>query len=132
MRWLLDTDTCVWLLRRREAVVARVMGESPDDLALAAMTVAELRFGARRSCEAERQHRMVDALVSAVADVLSFDADAAAVHAELRDALRARPIGERDLVIASIAVSNRLTLVTGNRREFERVPDLALADWSGG
>lgn len=130
MRWLLDTDTCVWLLRGREPVVSRIRAESPDDLAAASMTVAELRFGARRSSQAERQHRMVDLLVSTLADVLAFDTEAAAVHAELRDALRAQPISERDLVIASVAVSNRLVLVTGNRREFERVPGLALEDWA--
>jgi tRNA(fMet)-specific endonuclease VapC len=132
VRWLLDTDTCVWLLRGREEVVARVSGHSPDDLAVASMTLAELRYGALRSTAREAQERRVELLAGSLAAVLPFDEPAARTHAELRHALRATPIGERDLVIASVAVSARLTLVTGNVREFRRVPGLAVEDWAAG
>lgn len=129
MRYLLDTDTCVWLIRKREPVTARIQAESPDDLALASMTEAELRYGALKSSKPERERRMVDGLVSIVADVLPFDRAAARVHADLRWALRAQRISDRDLVIASVAVSRQMTLVTGNRREFDRVPGLVVEDW---
>lgn len=129
MRWLLDTDTCVWLLRGREAVVARARRESPDDLAIASMTLAELRYGALRSADPPAQERRVELLAENLAAVLPFDDAAARVHAGLRLALRATPIGERDLVIASTAVAGRLALVTGNLREFRRVPGLAVEDW---
>jgi len=129
MRYLLDTDTCVWLIRKREPVTSRIQAESPDDLALASMTEAELRYGALKSADPERQGRMIESLVALVADVLPFDRAAAGVHADLRWALRAQRISDRDLVIASVAVSRGLTLVTSNRREFDRVPGLSVEDW---
>ena len=129
MRYLLDTDTCVWLIRKRDPVTSRIQAESPDDLALASMTEAELRYGALKSSDPERQNRMIESLVALVADVLPFDRAAAGVHADLRWALRAQRISDRDLVIASVAGSRGLTLVTSNRREFDRVPGLSVEDW---
>ena len=59
----------------------------------------------------------------------SFNSEAACCHADLCYELRARPIGERGLVIASIAVANGFPLITGNVREFSRVPGLSVSNW---
>lgn len=130
MRYLLDTDTCIEVLRRRGPVVERVRQLSPDDLALSAMTVAELRFGALRSSDPERSLAAVEAFLEAPLEIIAFDAEAARHHAEIRLALRSQPIGERDLVIAATARTGPLIVVTGNRKHFERVPGLAVEDWS--
>jgi tRNA(fMet)-specific endonuclease VapC len=61
--------------------------------------------------------------------VLAFAGDAAEHHARVRYRLRHKPIGDRDLLIAAIAIANDLTLVTHNTREFSRVPDLRVEDW---
>ena len=132
MRYLLDTDTCIWLLREREPVLARVRRASPDDLAVATMTEAELRYGALRSSDPARSLLRVEALLFSPVLVLPFDREAARLHGELRLALRAQPIDDRDLVIASVAAARGLTLVTGNGRELARVPGLAVEDWSRG
>lgn len=130
MRYILDTDTCIWLLRERQPLVARVSNLSPDDVAVAAMTEAELRYGARKSHDAARAMRQVEAFLAAPIDSLPFDSDAARWHAELRYELRANPIGERDLVIASIAAANGCVVITGNMAEFARVPGLVCENWS--
>jgi tRNA(fMet)-specific endonuclease VapC len=132
VRYLLDTDTCIEVLRRREPVSSRVRECSPDELAVSAMTVAELRFGALNSSDPKRSLAAVEALLSAPLEIIAFDEDGAKRHAEVRFALRSQPIGERDLVIAATARACDLTLVTHNRRHFGRVPDLAVEDWSGG
>ncbi len=129
-RYLLDTDTCVWILRERESVVARVRAASPDDIAVSTVSEAELLFGAHNSRDADRNLERVEAFLSAPFEVLSFDRESAHQHAHLRLALKKRPIGERDLVIASTALANNLTLVTCNTREFARVPGLTMEDWS--
>ena len=129
-RYLLDTDICIWVLRLREPVLARVRATSPDDLAIATMTEAELRFGALNSRDPERNLERLEAFLAAPFEVLSFDREAARHHAELRLAMKQRPIGERDLIIASTATANGLTLVTSNTREFRRVPELETIDWS--
>ena len=129
MKYLLDTDTCIFALRRRMGVLQRLLQESPDDIAVSAMTEAELTFGAIRSAAPERARPQVTAFLEPVL-VLPFDRDAAWKHAEIRWAIRSRPIGERDLVTAAVAVAHGLTLVTHNTREFSRVEGLALEDWA--
>lgn len=129
MRYLLDTDTCIEVLRMREPATSRVRDRSPDDLATSAMTVAELRFGALGSSDVARALAAVEAFLSAPIEIVPFGEDVATHHAEVRLALRGRPIGERDLVIAATARARGFTVVTGNTRHFRRVPDLAVADW---
>jgi len=65
-------------------------------------------------------------------EVLPFDHAAAEAYARVRFALErtGRPIGERDLLIASIGVARRLTVVTHNVSEFARVPGLGIVDWA--
>lgn len=130
MRYILDTDICIWVLREKEPILSRVRGLSPDDVTVTAMTEAELRFGARNSRDPAAGLARVNAFLSAPIECLPFDREAARWHAELRYALRTNPIGERDLVIASIAVATGHTFVTRNTTEFERVPGLARVDWS--
>ena len=126
--YLLDTDTCVWVLRGREPVSSRVEAESPSDMFVASMTVAELWYGAIRGTN-PHAFDAIQGFLSAGVGVLPFDEDAARRHAEIRNATRAQPIGPRDLVIASVAVARGLTVVTSNVREFGRVPGLPHVDW---
>ncbi|MDE3127902.1 MAG: type II toxin-antitoxin system VapC family toxin [Gemmatimonadota bacterium] len=129
MRWLLDTDVCIAILREGERVLARMRAESPADFAIASMTEAELRYGALRSSDPEAGEARIDAFLSAPIAVLPFDRAAAARYAVVRHALRRAPIGNPDLVIASTALANGLTVVTGNEREFRRVPGLEVESW---
>jgi tRNA(fMet)-specific endonuclease VapC len=126
--YLLDTDTCIWLLRAREPVKSRAHAASPTDLAVASMTVAELWYGAIRSLD-PRAFDTIEQFLATGVKVHPFDVDAARRHAEIRNAVRAQPIGPRDLVIASVAVARGLTVVTSNVREFGRVPGLPHVDW---
>jgi tRNA(fMet)-specific endonuclease VapC len=125
---LLDTDTCVWLLRQREPVFSRVRQRPAWELAISSMTAAELRFGSLKSNDPRGNLEQLERLLSVIA-ILPFERTAARVHAELRYHVRAQPIGDRDLVIASVALAEDLTLVTHNQREFGRVPTLRLDDW---
>jgi tRNA(fMet)-specific endonuclease VapC len=127
--YLLDTDTCIWLLRRREPVVERVAAESPADLSVASMTVGELWYGAMRGGGACEAFAKIERFLSAGVTIHPFDEAAAYRYAEIRQAVRAQPIGTQDMVIASVAVARGLTVVTSNVREFGRVPGLAHVDW---
>lgn len=92
------------------------------------MTEAELLLGALKG-NSVANSAATESLIAEIGVVLPFDSQAARKHAELRYALRAQPIGERDLVIASTAIVNDLVLATGNVREFGRVPGLQVEDW---
>jgi tRNA(fMet)-specific endonuclease VapC len=126
--YLLDTDACVWLLRGREPVASTVRAHSPDDLAIGSMTEAELWYGARKG-GLEEGLVATRRFIEEIGTVLPFDSEAAKIHAQVRLALRATPISERDLMIASTALAHQRTLVTSNVREFSRVPGLAIENW---
>ncbi len=130
MIWLLDTNTVVYAIRARPAAVRARLGRvSPDDVRVSAITVAELWYGAQRSTEPARRRAVFEAFLDPY-EILSFDRAAGEEHGRLRHRLRHEPIGERDLLIAAIAVANGLAVVSRNVREFGRVPGLSVEDWS--
>ena len=129
MKFLLDTDTCIFALRLRPQVRTHFEALAPEDLTTSAMNEAELWYGALNSQNAQRHVRDVEAFLAPI-KILPFDREAAKEHARLRMALKQMPIGERDLVIASVALAHRLTVVTHNQREFGRVPGLKTVDWA--
>lgn len=131
MKFLLDTDTCIYALRHDPGVRFHMESVTPDDVAISAMNEAELWYGALNSQNPGKHTRDVEAFLGPIA-VLAFEVEAAREHARLRMALRNKPIGERDLVIASVALVHRLTIVTHNQREFGRVPGLKSIDWVTG
>lgn len=130
MRFVLDTNTCIYALKLEGRVVERMRQHSPDELAATIITVAELWFGAHKSARQAAARREIDGFLEPF-EVLPFDREAAEAYARSRLALEriGRPIGERDLLIASIALSRGLTVVTHNMSEFARVPGLKAEDW---
>jgi tRNA(fMet)-specific endonuclease VapC len=130
VRFVLDTNTCVYALKLQGRVVERLRDHPPDDLGVTIITVAELWFGAHKSARPSVTRREIDAFLEPF-EVLPFDREAAEVYARSRLALerRGRPIGERDLLIASIALARGLTVVTRNVSEFGRVPGLKMENW---
>jgi tRNA(fMet)-specific endonuclease VapC len=130
VKFVLDTNTCVYALKRQGRVVERLRDHSPDELAVTIVTVAELWVGAKKSARAMATRREIDAFLEPFA-VLPFDHGAAEAYAGSRLELEraGRPIGERDILIASIALARGLTVVTHNVSELGRVPGLATEDW---
>lgn len=131
MKYVLDTNTCIAAIRNHVAVLRRMMSMPPEEMAVAVMSVAELWFGALKSANPARGRAVTDAFLEPF-DLLPFDEAAADSYASTRRHLESRgtPIGERDLIIAATARAHGLTVVTNNRREFERVPGLTLEDWT--
>jgi len=130
LTYLLDTNICIYAIKREAEVLRRLQERGPDDFGISAITVAELWFGAAKSSRPQRTRESVDAFLRPF-EVLPFAGEAAQEYAELRLQLEkaGQPIGERDLLIASIAKSRRLTVVTHNVREFSRVSGLKVEDW---
>lgn len=130
MKYLLDTNTCVYAIKRLPPVIERLKALSPEQLGVPIVTLAELWFGARKSSRPERTRASVDAFLRPF-EIVPLDRDAAESYAEIRFRLErlGRPIGERDLLIAAIARSRDLTVVTHNLGEFGRVPGLVVEDW---
>jgi tRNA(fMet)-specific endonuclease VapC len=127
---MLDTNIVSHAVRDSSGVVAkRLLSVSAGECCLSIITVAELRFGAAK-VNSDRLRRQIDGFVE-LAPAVPFEAPADVIYAEIRAELEARgqPIGPHDLFIAAHALSLDLTLVTGNSREFSRVPGLRLENW---
>ena len=130
MRYVLDTNTCIYALKLQGRVVERMRESVPSEIVITIITLAELWFGAYKSARSVAVRREIDAFLEPF-DVLPFDREAAETYARIRLGLEraGRPIGERDLLIASIALARRLTVVTHNLGEFTRIPGLKTEDW---
>jgi tRNA(fMet)-specific endonuclease VapC len=128
--WLLDTNVLIHAVRGRPpGVRAHLQQQSPEDVAVSSITIAELWYGAEKSDDPTRKREAWEAVLAPF-EVVAFDRGAAEHHARIRYLLRQRPIGERDLLIASIALAYDLTLVTHNAKEFSRVPRLRVENWA--
>jgi tRNA(fMet)-specific endonuclease VapC len=131
LRYLLDTNVFVdYLNGRFPSVVRRIQQARPEELATNSVVAAELRYGAEKSRQPERNHARLDLLLAEIT-VLDFDLEAASAYGALRARLeaRGRPIGAHDMLIAAHAIAARLILVTDNVREFTRVKGLVVENW---
>ena len=129
MAYLLDTNAVIALLNDTASKTAlRARRENPDDVAISAIVMHELYYGAFRSRRAAQNAALIDDLQFVVLD---FDTEDARQAGEVRAMLSSKetPIGAYDVLIAGQAVERNLILVTHNTREFGRVPGLRLEDW---
>ncbi|MDD5556426.1 MAG: type II toxin-antitoxin system VapC family toxin [bacterium] len=132
MKYMLDTDMCVLLIRERpECVLRRLRRTSVSDLCISAITLSELEYGVSRSSR-PKQNTMALAAFLAPLQVAPYDDMAAREYGSLRAFLERRgtPIGSLDMLIAAHARALDCALVTHNEGEFSRVPQLRLRDWS--
>ena len=133
MTYLLDANAWIAYLRQNNAqLVQRFLQVNPAEIGLCSVVLGELFYGAHHGAANKRASNL--ALIGRLQQrfaSLPFDDLAAAEYGEIRAYLAAQgtPIGPNDLMIASIARANSLTLVTHNTHEFSRVPGLKLEDW---
>jgi tRNA(fMet)-specific endonuclease VapC len=130
MTYLLDTDSVSYALRGVGEVGTRLRALRPSAIAISALTLAELRFGADRK-GSRKLHALIDTFAGAVT-VAAFDEHAAREFGRVGNLLaeRGTPIGEMDTLIAAHAIALKKTLVTNNVRHFVRVPGLAVENWT--
>jgi len=131
VQYLLDTDICVYIARRKpETIWARWQRMEVGELGMSVITYLELVYGAVKSQQPEANLARVEELREHI-PVLSLGPDVARTYAQIRRTLEKKgtPIGPYDLVIAAHAVSLGLTLVIANVRSFARVEGLQVENW---
>ena len=132
MRYMLDTNTCIYAIKRKpEKVLRKLRDTEPADVCISAVTYAELACGVEKSAAAER-NRLALSLLLANIEILDFDARAADEYGRVRAELEkgGKPIGPLDMLIAGHARSLGYTVVTNNLKEFSRVMGLKTENWA--
>ena len=130
LRYLLDTNLCIRVLRDRAPALRVRFNKEADGLSISTIVLTELLHGAAKSARPDSNRRAVENFAARL-EVLPYDAAAAHHAADIRAALerKGRPIGSYDALVAGHARSRGLVVVTGNRGEFDRVDGLRCEDW---
>ena len=132
MKFMLDTNVCIDLIRdRNERILRRLKRRLPDDLCVSAVTLSELEYGVAKSSNPGK-NRLALAEFMTPLMVAPYDDRVAVEYGRIRAELErdGLPIGPLDTMIAAHAVTLGLTIVTSNEREFRRVSGLQVQNWS--
>lgn len=129
---ILDTNTCIYLIRRRSPEALRRFEQfEVGEVAVSVITLSELRYGAEKSARPEQNREALGRFLLPL-EVSSYGVEATISYGRIRASLEKQgtPIGPLDTLIAAHAVSLGTILVTNNAREFQRVPGLQIEDWT--
>ena len=130
---LLDTNICIFLMKNKYPVITqKLLNSNPSDIAISAITLFELEYGAARSQWPEKNRNNLR-LFLAPFTIIPFDSNDAIAAGEIRQLLEksGTPIGPYDIQIAAQGLARGYTVVTHNIGEFSRVPNLQVIDWIG-
>ncbi len=133
MRYLLDTNICIYAIKEQPApVIARLRAVPAKDVGISVVTAYELWYGVHKSEHARKNTAALEAFLRSLS-VLPFEESDAQECGRLRAQLEraGTPIGPYDLMIAAQARTRGLILVTNNAGEFKRIPGLNVENWAG-
>lgn len=130
MKYMLDTNMCIYTQKKNPNVLEKIRENLHDGLTISVVTLAELEYGVQASTNPEKNTIALLKFLSIV-DILPFESAAASEYGKIRAELRRKgtPIGNMDMLIAAHAKVENLIVVTHNTHEFERVEGLQLDDW---
>ncbi len=132
MIYLLDTNTVSYWMRGDEKIISEIKGHKPSDLSICTITLAEIYYGIEKSpVKKKERHNKIERIYSQL-EIYPFDELSARKYSIIRTQLEkdGLVISERDLQIASIAMANKLIVVTHNVKEFKRIEKLDVEDWA--
>jgi len=131
MRYLLDTNICIYLIKKQPRhLLKRFRSHTPGSLGISSVTLAELQYGVEKSQFPAKNQEALDEFLFPL-DTVSFDDPAARMYGKIKTTLerQGKIIGPLDLMIAAHALSLHLPVVTNNTKEFSRVPKLMVENW---
>lgn len=131
MKFMLDTNICIYVIKQRpQSVLERFASHPVGDLGISVITLAELEYGASKSSNPVRNREALEQFISPL-EVAAFGRSATLTYGKMRALLekRGKSIGSMDMLIAAHALSLEVKLVTNNVREFKHIPGLRVENW---
>lgn len=131
MQYLLDTDTCIYWLNGKNSVKNKLLTIGFPEISICVITVSELYFGAYNSSKIEQNLITVESFIQSIS-ILPLSNKTLKQFGQLKAKLRkaGTPVADFDLLIANVAITENLILVTNNIRHYERIPNLTLDNWN--
>ena len=132
MIYMLDTNMCIYIIKKKPAyVIKRFQKARISNIGISSITLSELVYGAVKSLKPEQNHLAL-AQFAAPLEILAYDHKASQYYGDVRYHLEKQgtPIGALDMLIAAHALSMGCILVTNNEKEFNRVPNLKIENWT--
>lgn len=131
MNYMLDTNICIYIIKRKpQAVLERFLRTKISQIGISSITLSELLYGVSKSSRPEQNQFALTQFIAPL-EILPYDDQAAQFYGDLRAHLEKKgtPIGSLDMLIAAHALAVPCTLATNNEKEFNRVPNLKVANW---
>ena len=132
MKYMLDTNICIYIIKQKpQKVIRRFRQSKVSEIGISSITLSELEYGVMKSAKPE-QNRMALAQFIAPIEIPFYDDAAAQHYGEIRAHLerQGKPIGSLDMLIAAHALSLNAVLITNNEREFKKVSNLKIKNWT--
>ena len=131
MKYMLDTNTCIYTIKRKPVeVIDRFRQLQISQVSVSSITLSELEYGVIKSSKPEQNHLALAQFLAPM-EILPYGDEAAQHYGKLRVYLEKQgaPIGSLDMLIAAHALSTGCILITNNVKEFDRVPNLKINNW---
>jgi tRNA(fMet)-specific endonuclease VapC len=132
MKYLIDTNICIYIMNKRPAkVIQKLKHLEVGEIGLSAITVSELQYGVAKSTRRDLNRQRLNDFMAPF-EILTYDELAAEVYGDIRIQLEksGQTIGPLDMLIAAHAFSRNLILVTNNETEFKRIESLKVENWA--
>ena len=132
MKYMLDTNICIYIIKKKPIKVLKKLRRiNPDNVCISSITLSELEYGVRKSSIPMRNKLALTEFLIPI-KILKYDELAANEYGKIRTYLErsGNIIGSMDMLIAAHALSRKLILVTNNEKEFKRIENLKIVNWT--
>lgn len=131
MKYMLDSNMCIYIIKKHpESVLKKFTKLEIGEVCISSITLAELMYGVQKSHHQQKNKAALDEFTSPL-EIMPFNEEAATHYGHVRAYLenKGTPIGALDMMIAAHVQCLGSILVTNNKKEFYRVPNLKIEDW---
>ena len=129
MKYLLDSNICIHFLRGKYNVIEKLNEVGIDNCAISEITLAELVFGAEKSNNPKKNHKLIEKFIGQLSILPIFDAIQTYGKEKARLQSEGKMISDFDLLIGCTSIENDLIMVTENIKEFERIKGIKIENW---
>ena len=129
MKYLLDSNICIHFLRGKYNIIEKLNEVGIDNCAISEITLAELVFGAEKSDNPKKNHKLIEKFIGQLSILPIFDAIQTYGKEKARLQSEGKMISDFDLLIGCTAIENDLIMVTENIKEFDRIKGIRIDNW---